>query len=80
MEAAVVVSNTLSEVDVPIFKVPVQVPEAGTENGDSAALDGEGDVLSTVGEVLSSPLKGAFLVVSNGFAGNDDITYRYRCQ
>ncbi len=68
VEAAVVVSNTLSEIDVSIFEVSVQVPEAGTENGGSAALDGEGDVLSAVGEVLSSPLKGAFLVVSYGFA------------
>lgn len=58
MELAVVVGETLAQVEVTALPLAVLTTESGTEHGDgTGALDGEVDVLGGVGKAGAVPLK-----------------------
>lgn len=59
LEAAVVIHDALSQVDIGLDRFPVRVVQCGTQHGHfPVSLDLESDVLGGFREVLAIPLEG----------------------
>ena len=59
IELAVVVANTLGEVDVATDKIPLRVAELGAEDGHPITLERESNVLGGASKFTGAPLEGA---------------------